>query len=105
MLSFPYRDEPLAGLAPPSLPPGSTVRWRPLVPVRVLGPGGRSRSFTRAVFDPCADDIVFALGLATVLGISTKTAESHRTRLMQKLDIHETATLVLYAVRRGIVQP
>lgn len=43
--------------------------------------------------------------LATVLGISTKTAESHRTRLMQKLDIHETATLVLYAVRRGIVQP
>lgn len=43
--------------------------------------------------------------LATVLGISTKTAESHRTRLMQKLDIHETATLVLYAVRRGIIQP
>jgi two-component system, NarL family, response regulator NreC len=43
--------------------------------------------------------------LASVLGISTKTAESHRTRLMQKLDIHETATLVLYAVRRGIVQP
>ena len=43
--------------------------------------------------------------LATILGISVKTAESHRTRLMQKLDIHETATLVLYAVRRGIVQP
>jgi two-component system, NarL family, response regulator NreC len=43
--------------------------------------------------------------LATVLGISTKTAESHRTRMMQKLNIHETASLVLYAVRRGIVQP
>lgn len=43
--------------------------------------------------------------LASVLGISVKTAESHRTRLMQKLDIHDTATLVLYAVRRGIVQP
>lgn len=42
---------------------------------------------------------------ATVLGISVKTAESHRTRLMQKLDIHETASLVLYAVRRGIVRP
>ena len=42
---------------------------------------------------------------AAVLGISVKTAESHRTRLMQKLDIHETASLVLYAVRRGIVQP
>ena len=42
---------------------------------------------------------------ACVLGISPKTAESHRTRLMRKLDIHETASLVLYAVRRGIVQP
>jgi DNA-binding NarL/FixJ family response regulator len=43
--------------------------------------------------------------IASVLGISVKTAESHRTRLMQKLDIHETASLVLYAVRKGIVQP
>jgi len=43
--------------------------------------------------------------VASLLGISVKTAESHRTRLMQKLDIHETATLVRYAVRRGLVQP
>jgi two-component system, NarL family, response regulator NreC len=43
--------------------------------------------------------------VATLLGISVKTAESHRTRLMQKLDIHETASLVRYAVRQGIVQP
>ncbi len=43
--------------------------------------------------------------VATLLGISVKTAESHRTRLMQKLDIHETASLVRYAVRHGIVQP
>ena len=41
---------------------------------------------------------------ATLLGITVKTAESHRTRLMQKLDIHETASLVRYAVRHGIVQ-
>ena len=41
---------------------------------------------------------------ASLLGISVKTAESHRMRLMQKLDIHETATLVRYAVRRGLVQ-
>lgn len=41
---------------------------------------------------------------ACLLGISVKTAESHRMRLMQKLDIHETASLVRYAVRRGIVQ-
>jgi two-component system, NarL family, response regulator NreC len=43
--------------------------------------------------------------LAGILGISAKTAESHRSRLMRKLDIHETASLVLYAVRRGIIQP
>jgi DNA-binding NarL/FixJ family response regulator len=38
------------------------------------------------------------------LGISVKTAESHRARLMKKLDIHETATLVRYAIRRGLIQ-
>jgi two-component system, NarL family, response regulator NreC len=43
--------------------------------------------------------------IASLLGISVKTAESHRSRLMQKLDIHETASLVRYAVRRGLVQP
>jgi len=42
---------------------------------------------------------------ATLLGISIKTAESHRSRIMQKLDIHETASLVRYAIRRGLVQP
>jgi DNA-binding NarL/FixJ family response regulator len=42
--------------------------------------------------------------VARVLGISYKTAESHRTRLMEKLDIHETASIVRYAIRQGIVQ-
>jgi DNA-binding NarL/FixJ family response regulator len=43
--------------------------------------------------------------VASLLFISVKTAETHRTRLMQKLDIHETASLVRYAIRRGLVQP
>lgn len=43
--------------------------------------------------------------IATVLGVSTKTAESHRTRIMRKLEIHETAGLVRYAIRRGLVRP
>jgi len=42
--------------------------------------------------------------VATVLGISVKTAESHRGRIMEKLDIHETAGLVRYAIRKGIIQ-
>ncbi|HJZ62882.1 MAG TPA: response regulator transcription factor [Candidatus Acidoferrum sp.] len=43
--------------------------------------------------------------VASLLFISVKTAETHRSRLMQKLDIHETAGLVRYAIRRGLVQP
>ncbi len=43
--------------------------------------------------------------IAVRLGISAKTVESHRTKLMQKLDIHDTATLVRYAIRRGLTQP
>jgi two-component system, NarL family, response regulator NreC len=43
--------------------------------------------------------------VACLLGISAKTAESHRSRLMHKLDIHETASLVRYAIRRGLIQP
>jgi len=43
--------------------------------------------------------------VARLLGISTKTAESHRARLMRKLDIHETTGLVRYAIRRGLIQP
>ncbi len=41
---------------------------------------------------------------AALLDISVKTAESHRTRIMQKLDIHETAGLVRYAIRLGLTQ-
>jgi DNA-binding NarL/FixJ family response regulator len=43
--------------------------------------------------------------IAVQLGISVKTAESHRARLMKKLDIHETASLVRYAIRHGLIQP
>ena len=43
--------------------------------------------------------------VATVLGLSVKTAETHRTKIMRKLEIHETAGLVRYAIRRGLVQP
>ena len=42
---------------------------------------------------------------AAFLSISAKTAESHRTQIMQKLDIHETAGLVRYAIRLGLIQP
>jgi DNA-binding NarL/FixJ family response regulator len=43
--------------------------------------------------------------VAVVLGVSVKTADSHRTRLMKKLDIHGTAGLVRYAMQAGLVTP
>jgi DNA-binding NarL/FixJ family response regulator len=43
--------------------------------------------------------------IAVLLGVSVKTADAHRTRLMQKLDIHDIAGLTRYAIRQGIIQP
>ena len=43
--------------------------------------------------------------IAELLGVSFKTAESYRTRLMEKLQIHQTAGLVRYAIRRGMIEP
>ena len=41
--------------------------------------------------------------VADLLDISPATVETHRSRILQKLDIHNTAELVLYAVRRGVI--
>ena len=43
--------------------------------------------------------------IAVLIHVSAKTVETHRARLMQKLDIHEIAGLVRYAIRKGLVQP
>jgi DNA-binding NarL/FixJ family response regulator len=40
---------------------------------------------------------------ALVAGISTRTAECHRAHIMRKLGIHDTAGLVRYAIRQGLV--
>ena len=42
---------------------------------------------------------------ATQLGISYKTADSHRSRILEKLGVHETASMVRYAIRAGLVEP
>jgi two-component system, NarL family, response regulator NreC len=67
----------------------------------------------RAEQDPLSDrerDVLrlLALGhtnqeIAGKLYISVRTAETHRAHIMQKLDLHNTAELVLYAVRRGVI--
>jgi len=41
--------------------------------------------------------------IADLLSVSPATVETHRAHILQKLDVHNTAELVLYAVRRGII--
>jgi two-component system response regulator NreC len=41
--------------------------------------------------------------VATQLNVGLSTVETHRANLMQKLNLHSTAEIVLYAVRKGII--
>ncbi len=43
--------------------------------------------------------------IAATLGVSVKTIESHRTRVMRKPGMHTAAGLVRYAIREGLVSP
>jgi len=54
--------------------------------------------------------VMVAEGLSTReaaarLGISYKTADSHRSRILEKLGVHETASMVRYAIRAGLIEP
>jgi len=80
---------------------------RPLVEAYVGGKSSR-----RDALSPRESEVLrlIAAGrstkeIAVALGISVKTADSHRTRLMEKLDIHEVAGLTRYAIREGLVEP
>ena len=72
-------------------------------------------SGTQAPLDPLAprERVVLQLvaegktskEIAAMINVSVKTAESYRANIMEKLDIHDTAGLVRYAIRRGLVIP
>jgi RNA polymerase sigma factor (sigma-70 family) len=42
--------------------------------------------------------------IAALLHISPGTVETHRARIMEKLDVHSAAEIVLYAVRKGVIR-
>ncbi len=75
---------------------------------------GSFRSGTEGVTDPLSPREREVLQLiaegrsakeiGALLDISPKTAESHRARIMAKLDVHETAGLVRYAIRRRLIE-
>ena len=66
-LRFPYQPVELLGPPPPSLSSDATARWRPLVPVRVIGPSS-FMAFDRAVLDSGSDDTLFSLPVAERIG-------------------------------------
>ena len=68
-------------------------------PVSSVSPTSRERAVLQLIAEGKTTKEI-----AQLLGISVKTAESHRTHLMRKLDIHETAGLVRYAIRRRMIE-
>jgi len=42
--------------------------------------------------------------IATRLSVSPSTVETHRAHIMEKLDLHSAAEIVLYAVRKGVIR-
>jgi DNA-binding NarL/FixJ family response regulator len=65
------------------MPPQLTLREREVV--QLVGEGRTSKE------------------IAAMLGVSLKTAETHRSNIMIKLNLHSTVELVLYAVRNEII--
>lgn len=75
-----------------------------------LHPGEQDDMAFRSVLTPREREVIQLLAegkttkeVATTLNLSVKTAETHRTNLMRKLDLHSVVDLTLYAVRNGIV--
>jgi DNA-binding NarL/FixJ family response regulator len=73
--------------ATPSGPDGSRLTPRERQVLQLVGEGKSTKQ------------------IAEVLKISVKTAEFHRGRLMKKLNVHDTANLVRYAIREGWIAP
>ncbi len=72
-------------------------------PERVLeDPYGRLTPREREVFHLIAEGLT-TKEIARKLDISAKTAENHRTRVLGKLGVRNTAELVRYALRRGLL--
>lgn len=70
-----------------SRPPGPALSAREREVVRLVAEGHSTKQ------------------IAARLGISAKTVEFHRGRAMQKLDVHDTAGLVRFAIREGLITP
>jgi DNA-binding NarL/FixJ family response regulator len=66
-------------------------------------PYGQLTEREREVFHLMAEGMT-TKDIAQRLGISTKTAENHRGHVLDKLDVRNTAELVRYALRKGLIE-
>ena len=87
-----------------------TTKVAQLVLEGYLRPDPNSERSLRSVLTPREREVIqlpaegkTTKEVATTLNLSVKTAETHRTNLMRKLDLHSVVDLTLYAVRNGIV--
>jgi DNA-binding NarL/FixJ family response regulator len=91
---------------------GASDRRRPYISPSVRMTGSLVHAFPREELTPRQREILelIARGLtsrriAATLGLHIKTVESHRTDLMRRLEIHNVAGLVRYALRHGLLPP
>lgn len=74
-MRFPYQSGFIIGQAPPSVPSGTLLRWRPFAPVQIREPNGPlQRTFTRALLDTGADETIFPVNVMTALGLAPLAA-------------------------------
>jgi DNA-binding CsgD family transcriptional regulator len=81
----------------PHIPAPSDGRRPSIAKLNDLTP--REREVLISIADGCSTKET-----AVRLGITFKTASYHRYRIMHKLDVHETSTLVRFAIRSGLIE-
>lgn len=79
MLRLPYQSVTLdpSKPVPPSLSQRVRVRWRPFIHVRIIGTNRHFHDFDRALIDSGADDTLFPLEVAVLLGVSLTPDQGH----------------------------
>jgi len=86
MLLNDFSDRVSATITPAPASPRSRLTSREREIVQLLAEGKSSKE------------------VAAVLGISVKTAETHRANIMRKLQVHSVSELVRYAIKNGIIE-
>lgn len=67
-------------------------------PLNLLTP--RQREILQLIAEGCSTKRI-----AQILNLSVKTVDTHRSKMMERLDIHDIAGLVRYAIRMGVIKP